>query len=635
MFRFWASESREENTVEAIKAMDFQEDLESLATCQGSLKRKAFADDESSEDDGNVRAKKARVDFSVATPPETPAMPRSEYFPSESPTPKAVRNTDRIVEVINTQFGTEILMKHKELRFINQELAKCQIALEQLRRCHLIPYPTTCPTPQQMLDVAEGKIPAAQSKAGAPTPQWAAPYGVVDGPYARHYAKWLIPHSKFDGLLPEWQGIPMVTREAMEGRTTRNSISEGATIGKRVARGQTGLKPAPVNPPPNKAKMPCTLKRSDGVFVKLVCNFCNPSRENFNSTQGFINHCRIAHRKEFKSHEEAAVHCGVPITVSETGCTTLGVEEKPVAPTAPGIVHPLARPDATAEQNAYATISQRIDESLRLFHEGKLYQEGKQVTQIPGGALVPSTTTTAPNGKKPSKSFVGSSVTPFLSQLLQSRDFKGSLASYVEDAKTKMDIDKYWSDDDEESDEGEQPPSSQAMEPATTNATAAIARVPAMRMPARAVAAAPISEPRPSSSKGRSPHLSLASTASKLPSADAHSDEDVSGFDEPDLMDIERSPNTATSINAPSLVSDDSGDDSDDGSTSSDASDSESVADLTDLNIEYPEIQEVLGQHSAASSSGVRMKKDDNKHVTFVTTPVTSKATATRRKPKV
>lgn len=614
--------------MDVTKAMDLSQVPESLEACRGPLKRKAFADDESFEEDGHARAKKARVEFSVATPPETPAMPRSEYFSSESPTPKAVRNTDRIVEVINTQFGTEILMKHKELRFINQELAKCQIALEQLRRCHLIPYPTTCPTPQQMLDVAEGKIPAAQSKTGAPTPQWAAPYGVVDGPYARHYAKWLIPHPKFDGLLPEWQGIPMVTREAMEGRTTRNSISEGATIGKRVARGQTGLKPAPVNPPPNKAKMPCTLKRSDGAFVKLVCNFCNPSRENFNSTQGFINHCRIAHRKEFKSHEEAAVHCGVPITVSETG-TTLGVEEKPVAPTAPGIVHPLARPDATAEQNAYAIISQRIDESLRLFHEGKLYQEGKQVTQIPG-TLAPSTT--AATGKKPSKSFVGSSVTPFLSQLLQNRDFKGSLASYVEDAKTKMDVDTYWSDDDEESDEAEQPPSSQAMEPATTNATAAVARVPAMRMPARAVAAAPAPEPRPSSSKGRSPHLSLASTAS---STDTHSDEDLPGFDEPDLMDIERSPNTATSINAPSLVSDDSGDDSDDGSTSSGASDSESVADLTDLNLEYPEIQEVLRQHSAASGSGVRMKKDENKHVSFVTTPVTSKATATRRKPKV
>lgn len=628
MFRFWAGDSHEDNAAEAAKAMDLQmqKDLQALATCQGSLKRKAFADDESSEDDGKVGAKRARVDFSVATPPETPAVPRSEYFSSESPVPKAARNTDRIVEVINTQFGTEILLKHKELRFINQELAKCQIALEQLRRCHLIPYPTACPTPQQMLDVAEGKIPAVQSKAGVPAPQWAAPYGVVDGPYARHYAKWLIPHPKFDGLLPEWQGIPTLSREAIEGRTTRNSVSEGATIGKRVARGQTGQKPAPVYPPP-KAKTPCTLKRSDGVTVKLVCNFCNPSRENFNSTQGFINHCRIAHRKEFKSHEEAAVHCGVPITVSETG--TLAVEEKPVAPTAPGIVHPLARTDATAEQNAYATISQRINESLRLFHEGKLYQGGRQVTQIPG-ALSPSTTTA---DKKPSKSFVGSSVTPFLSQLLQSRNFKGSLASHIEDAKTKVDDDKFLSDD-EESDEGEQLLSSKMTEPAVTNATAACARVPAMRMPARVVAAVPAPESsRPSSSKGRSPHLSLASTASKLPSTDAHSDEDVSSVDEPDMMDIDRSPNTATSINAPSLVSDDGGDESDDGSTS-EASDSDAMSDITDVNIEYPDIQEVLGQHTAATSSGVRVKKDESKHVTFVTTPVTGKAAA-RRKPRV
>lgn len=624
MFRFWASDSGEHNAAEANKAMGFFKELQALTTCQGT-KRKAFADDESSEDDGNVGAKKARVDFSVATPPETPAVPRAEYFASQPPAPKAARNTDRIVETINTQFGTEILTKHKELRFINQELAKCQIALEQLRRCHLIPYPTTCPTPQQMLDVADGKIPAVQSEAGVPAPQWAPPYGVVDGPYARHYAKWLIPHPKFDGLLPEWQGIPTAGREAMEGRTTRNSVSEGATIGKRVARGQTGQKPAPAYPPP-KAKTPCTLKRSDGLTVKLVCNMCNPSRENFNSTQGFINHCRIAHRKEFKSHEEAAVHCGVPITVSETG--TLGVEEKPVAPTAPGIVHPLARPDATVEQNAYATISQRIDESLRLFHEGKLYQEGKQVTRIPG-ALAASSSAAASTDRKPSKSFVGSSVTPFLSQLLQNRDFKGSLASHIEDAKTTVDFDNFWSDD-EESDEGEPLPSSKRMEPETPNATAAGARVPAMRMPARAVAAAPVPEPRPSSSKGRSPHLSLAST-SKLQSTGVQCDEDASVV-EPDLMDLDRSPNTATSINAPSLVSDDGGDESD-GSTS-DTSDSDAMSDISDVSIEYPDIQDELGQHTAATSSGVRMKKDDNKHVTFVTTPMTSKA-GTRRKPKV
>lgn len=622
MFRFWGTETREDKVVETQQTMILSKELHALATSPRSLKRKV---DDSSEEVAGT--KRARIDFSVATPPETPAVPRSEYFSSQSPAPKVTRDTDCIVEAINRQFGTEILLKHKELRFINQELAKCQIALEQLRRCHLIPYPTTCPTPQQMLDVAEGKIPAVRPKASGSIPQWAPPYGVVDGPYARHYAKWLIPHPKFDGLLPEWQGIPAMSRDVVEGRTTRNSLPEGATIGKRVARGQTGQKPAPVYPPP-KAKTPCTLKRSDGITVKLVCNFCNPSRENFNSTQGFINHCRIAHRKEFKSHEEAAVHCGVPITVSETGSSTLGVEEKPIGTTPPGIVHPLARPDATAEQNAYATISQRIDESLKLFHEGKLYQEGKPITQIPG-ALSPSAPTEV--DRKPSKSFVGSSATPFLSQLLQKRNFKGSLESHVEDAKTKVDVHDFVSDD--ESDEGERPASSKVDEPAVAQATSAGARIPAMRMPARAVPAAPASEPRPSSSKGRSPHLSLASTASKLPSVVAPNDEDVSSVDEPNVMDIDRSPNTATSNNAPSLVSDDGGDDSDDGSTS-DTSDADSMSDISDINIECPEIQDDLAQHTAATNNGVRMKKDENRHVTFVATPVAGKAAA-RRKPRV
>lgn len=41
-------------------------------------------------------------------------------------------------QIIEHQFNLEILMKHRELRLIEQELAKCQIALEQLRRCEIV-----------------------------------------------------------------------------------------------------------------------------------------------------------------------------------------------------------------------------------------------------------------------------------------------------------------------------------------------------------------------------------------------------------------------------------------------------------------------------------------------------------------
>jgi ADA HAT complex component 1 len=44
-------------------------------------------------------------------------------------------------QIIDNEFNMAMLMKHNELRLIEQELAKCQVALEQLRRCELRPYP--------------------------------------------------------------------------------------------------------------------------------------------------------------------------------------------------------------------------------------------------------------------------------------------------------------------------------------------------------------------------------------------------------------------------------------------------------------------------------------------------------------
>ena len=98
------------------------------------------------------------------------------------------------------------------------------------------------------------------------------------------------------------------------------------------------------------------------------------------------------------------------------------------------------------------------------------------------------------------------------------------------------------------------------------------------------------------------------------------------------MMEADHSPTTATSINAPSLVSDDGGDDESDDGSSSDASDDASMADVAEINIEYPEVQD-LSQHGSSTSTGARMKKDESRHVTFVT-PMTGKAAA-RRKPNV
>ncbi|KAK4447899.1 protein AHC1 [Podospora aff. communis PSN243] len=532
----------------------------------------------------------------------------------------AALDPESVKDVIQSQFGLEILLKHDELRLINQELAKCQIALEQLRRCHLIPYPVQCPTPSQMLDISSGKGPALQARSGQPVPKWAAPFGVVEGPYARHYAKWLIPDPAFDGLQPE----PYVSTEGsrvrnVEGRTTRNSMDVGA-FGKRAARGLGGQRLQSLSsgyPQPKDKQGPCVLKRSDGVTVKLVCIDCH--RWDFSSTQGFINHCRIAHRRDFKSHDEAAVHCGHPLEVDETGGIVGDEGQKASANPASGLVHPLLSNEPVSEQQAYKALMSRIRSSLDLYHAGKLPNVGKIPTRTDGSH----------------SDFVASSDTPYLSQLMQKKKHNGNLSEQVNDAKTKVDWDLFTAPLDDS--DVDQPNTSET--PTSPKQTVLpAARTPAvMRVPARSATSPPSAvAPRPASSKGRTPtHLGLTpldgSVSSEFPETPIYDDD----------MDVDLSPNTIASNNAPSLVSDDGEyDDSDDGSASdtSDAMDAESVSDVAEINIE-DDVQVVAARQIShcrpPKNNAVNLKKEEPRHVTFVSPIATNNKTKGRRKQKI
>lgn len=241
-------------------------------------------------------------------------------------------------ETIESQFNLEILLKHKELRLVEQEIAKCQAGLEQLRRCQLIPYPAMTSKVEDMQAVSSGSGHTFYTQATHPPP-----WGVTDGPYARHYEKWLIPDMAFDGIPAE---SPAPPRPAGKGvkilpeRTTRGSISEKG-ISSSISRSQRGsnvrLQSLPHGyPEPKEDKGPMIVKRStDGAMVKLVCIDCR--RENFNSAQGFINHCRIAHNRQYASHEAAAVSCG---EVVDPSMVELSVAS---SSTTVGLVHPLIR----------------------------------------------------------------------------------------------------------------------------------------------------------------------------------------------------------------------------------------------------------------------------------------------------
>lgn len=242
-------------------------------------------------------------------------------------------------QTIESQFSLEILLKHRELRLIDQELAKCQVALEQLRRCHVMPYPAITSDPAASSMVNRGVGPSYNNEV-----PHAPPWGVTEGPYSRHYAKWLIPDPAFGDDVPEYL-TPRHAGKGLSDRASRGNKSQKTTGGtsSRAQRGSARerLQSLPHGyPEPKESKGPMMVKRStDGRMVKLVCLDCR--REDFNSAQGFINHCRIAHGRGFASHDAAAIACGEEVEVDAQG----GVVGENVSSSnaSAGLVHPLIR----------------------------------------------------------------------------------------------------------------------------------------------------------------------------------------------------------------------------------------------------------------------------------------------------
>ncbi|KAL2261095.1 hypothetical protein VTK26DRAFT_4712 [Humicola hyalothermophila] len=635
-FRFWASDSR--GSSRTVKGSHQQPecsgpaspDSAGLPTPISPKKRRPSFVDTTDPLAGSAPSKRLKTERYGCLPSPASASADSDGANMLRKSTAPAVDMESAKDVIRYQFGLEILLKHDELRLINQELAKCQIALEQLRRCHLIPYPVQCPTPSQMLDISSGKGPALQPRSGKAVPKWAPPFGVVEGPYARHYAKWLIPDPMFDGIQPQAQGsidAGRVRSTTAEGRMTRSSVSDmGASVKPRSARGAAGQRLHALSSgyaQPKDRQSPCIVKRSDGLTVKLVCIDCH--RWDFSSTQGFINHCRIAHRRDFKSHEEAAVHCGHPIDVDESGAVIGDDNKASSRGTATGLVHPLARPNSITEEEAYKALLSRINTSLGMYKAGKL----PNVSSIPGA---PAPVRTAAAGAGPARDFVGSSDAPYLSRLMQKKNISGNLKDQVSEAKVKVDWD--WLSAGEESD-ADQPPSKEGTATPDKPAGPAARTPAATRMPARsAVSPPPSTVPQPGRDQSRS------TTAAEA--VDSESTEPSAIYDED--MDVDMSPNTMTSNNAPSLVSDDGEyDDSDDGSASdtSEGAESESVSDVAEINLDddgdaQDGAPRPISRRQGAGNNPTKLKKDESKHVTFVapTPPVPTTAKGRRKQKK-
>lgn len=472
-----------------------------------------------------------------------------------------------VQQVIESQFSLEILLKHRELRLVDQEIAKCQIALEQLRRCQIIPYPAMSSKLEDMQAVSGGSGPTFDNHV-----QYPPPWGVTDGPYTRHYQKWLIPDSAFDGSIAESPQAPRTGGKTVPERTTRGSVAEKSNIGHK-SRSQRGSASARLQalphgyPEPKEEKGPMILKRStDGQWVKLVCIDCR--RDNFNSAQGFINHCRIAHNRGFASHDAAAQACGEEIDYNPAVGVGVSGESTGVTSTSGtsvGLVHPLVRSAQMTRQTPTTTTASRRRKSQPQSAAG-------HTPESPSGFK--ANTSATPVWQRPSHPsglgtpllgpFTPSSQTPHLSALFAKTGWRGDLDEMVTEAKVKpdADADAHLLSEDEDQDQDMEDTSETTNDPQNLDARSVIR---GGRLPARAgMSPAPLE--RTPSSKGinngvRKPEflsniIPLSSYPSSctgtptLPQQQASPTEDVGPV-------LNLSPNTIESHPAPSLVSDD------------------------------------------------------------------------------
>ncbi|KAL1302133.1 hypothetical protein AAFC00_002567 [Neodothiora populina] len=489
-------------------------------------------------------------------PPHTKADDSTATQPQQS----------ELCQIIEHQFNLEILLKHRELRLIEQELAKCQVALEQLRRCEVVPYPGSTGLSQA---ISDGVGPSIKAQAGFTQPQAPAPWGVTDGPYTRHYARWLLNDPTFDSMsIHPAQSTTDNFQAVTEGRSTRNStVSSSRTNKHRPSRDSVGnLNHALPNYPTQVRGKggPLVIKRiADKKFVKLICNNCQ--RGDFSSVQGFLNHCRIAHKVDYKSHEAAATDCGrlldedemhlIPQTAANVTPAPKAAHQRAPAPAAqvldPPSVHPLnmqivphytwkvqaAAARAAAARNMEAGVNEDASIPSRQTPKAR----NRSGSDVARGAANASAFHSSP--------LVASSSTPYLSSQFVRRGFGGNLAAVTTKAREKVDL-------------GVESPDEEGV-PAGTSRKQSVSRAPSTAPGARLVQTstsssmsrshsqkgqhAPHSRPRPA------PLAPPSSHATSLRSRDYGAEVPESPFDS------HLSPHTADSN--PGLVSDHEDDD--------------------------------------------------------------------------
>jgi ADA HAT complex component 1 len=258
----------------------------------------------------------------IIAPPEAthletsnPPLNMTEQTPdSQDPRQELLKRLQKIPieqlkEIITTQIDLEIRLKHQELQLTETEVNKIESQMILLRKFFDIPNDVKLSSEPsdftiKYFDVLNKSLTLRYNE--IKRQQENPDYGDISN-YSYGGALF-----KSDYLSPDQESVFAGYGNefgASSGHTYRTrSTTSSLRPSSFSTAGQQSINTIKSNQP----SVGCLYRRTDGIIVRLTCPDCQ--RSNFSSAQGFLNHSRIAHAKEYTSQDAAALKCGEILT---------------------------------------------------------------------------------------------------------------------------------------------------------------------------------------------------------------------------------------------------------------------------------------------------------------------------------
>lgn len=204
---------------------------------------------------------------------------------------------NKIKGVVDQEFDLEILLKHKDLSLVENEIGKAEAQLTVLKKFYEDKAKEEAETNRR----GRRKNLSANSSKNLEEPS----------EYSKKYTQLL-------SILNNG-GSGTIAPKKRKQETVYSPVSNGYM---QTRSQSSALRPvARMRPSINSVECKyqqqnkCICRRSDNVLVSLQCPKC--AKKDFLSPQGFINHCRIAHMIDILSHDHAAMTCGTLLPKEE------------------------------------------------------------------------------------------------------------------------------------------------------------------------------------------------------------------------------------------------------------------------------------------------------------------------------